>query len=280
MTKSKVFSLLASLMILFNSNILAQEILTPRLSPFCELTQYVGVSKITITYSRPGVKEREIWGGLVPYDQIWRTGANENTTIEFSDPVTINGNKLDAGKYGLHTIPGKEKWIVIFSFDNDKWGSMNYAKQNDALRIEVTPEEHPFAERLTIDVEHFTDRSADVAIFWEKLKVCFKVEFDTPNIVIQNIAKTVNWTKPLQAANYVLENDLEPKTGIHWVDISIAIEENYHNLKTKAQLLNKLSRNEEAIEVLEKALTIAEKDERPPYDYEEFKQLLEEWKNK
>jgi len=136
---------------------------TPRPSLHSALTQTVGLTDVTITYSRPGVKGRKIWGGLVPYGQVWRTGANEATTISFSDDVTINGKDLPKGSYSLHTIPGADEWTLIFNKVADQWGSYSYDEKQDALRVTAKPrpslEKH---EWLTFDAPEL---SADQATF-------------------------------------------------------------------------------------------------------------------
>ncbi len=151
--------------------------------------QRLGVdTDITIEYSRPGVKGREIWGGLVPYGMApgnkysdnkpypWRAGANENTTIEFSKDVLVEGNRLPAGKYGIHMIPSEEDWIIIFSKNNSAWGSFSYNQEEDALRITVTPEEAPHKEWLMYGFEDLAGTSATAYLHWEELKVPFKIE--------------------------------------------------------------------------------------------------------
>ncbi len=131
---------------------------------------------ITVSYSSPSVKGREIWGGLVPYNKVWRTGANENTTVSFSKDVLIDGKKLAAGTYGLHSIPSKNEWIIIFSNDSKAWGSFSYKQENDALRITVKPQPNEFQESLSFAVSKSGDNKASVALTWEKLKVGFQVE--------------------------------------------------------------------------------------------------------
>jgi Protein of unknown function (DUF2911) len=111
----------------------------PLRSQSAEVTQRIGVTDITIKYSRPLVNNRKIWGGLVPYGKVWRTGANTNTTITFSDPVMIEGKPLDKGSYGLHTIPSADEWTIIFSKNSTSWGSFTYDEKEDALRVNVKP---------------------------------------------------------------------------------------------------------------------------------------------
>ena len=152
----------------------------PRRSPHATVTQRVGMTDITIDYHRPSVNEREIWGSLVPYEAVWRAGANDNTTITFSDAVTIDGSELDAGTYGLHMLPRQTTWSVIFSNNSTSWGSFFYDETEDALRIEATPRESAgFEEQLRYGFENVTNDSATVALFWEKLSVPFTVQVDT-----------------------------------------------------------------------------------------------------
>ena len=153
------------------------------------VTQRLGVdTDITIDYSRPGVKERTIWGELVPYGMApgnqytkdkpfpWRAGANENTTIEFNKDLMIEGNKLAAGKYGIHMIPSEKDWIIMFSKNNSAWGSYTYNQEEDALRITVTPVQAPHQEWLVFGFDMLAGTSARAYLYWEKLKVPFKIE--------------------------------------------------------------------------------------------------------
>lgn len=159
-----------------------------RASLKASVTQRLGVdTDITIEYSRPGVKGRKIWGGLVPYGLApgnkysdnkpfpWRAGANENTTIEFNKDILIEGNKLPAGKYGIHMIPSEKDWIIIFSKNNSAWGSFKYNQEEDALRITVTPVKAPFQEWLEYGFDDLAGTSATAYLHWEELKVPFKI---------------------------------------------------------------------------------------------------------
>jgi len=156
----------------------------PDASPGASITQVIGAdSKITVNYHRPAVKEREIWGGLVPYGKTWRAGANETTTISFSDNVTINGKKLAAGTYGFHIVPQKEgKWTLIFNKVSESWGSMDYDEAQDALRVEADVTSAANQERLAYGFEELTPvggaTGATAFMHWEKKKVSFRIELD------------------------------------------------------------------------------------------------------
>ncbi len=160
-----------------------------RASLKASVMQVIGAdTSITITYCRPGVKGRKIWGELVPYGMApgnkyskdqpfpWRAGANENTTIEFNNDIMIEGNKLPAGKYGIHMIPSEKDWIIIFSKNNSAWGSFKYNQEEDALRITVTPVKAPHQEWMVFGFDDLAGTSATVYLHWEELKVPFKIE--------------------------------------------------------------------------------------------------------
>jgi hypothetical protein len=218
---------------------LAQQLDLPRPSPNASVSQTVGVTEITIKYSRPGVKDRPIWGKLVPYGEVWRTGANENTTIRFSTPVKVDGHELAAGIYGLQTIPSAGDWTVIFSKDADEWGAFSYKQEDDALRIQAKPQPAEFRERMAFDFDDVTDTAAKVVLHWEKLRVPFTVEVDTPTLVAAKVKKAVSWQAPYQAANYCIQNNTCLDDASRWLDASIALEENFSNLRAKAMLLAK-----------------------------------------
>jgi tetratricopeptide (TPR) repeat protein len=245
-------------------SLMAQPQLTlPEASPEASITQIIGVSKIKISYHRPGVKERKIWDGLVPYGEVWRAGANENTTIYFSDPVKVEGQDLPAGKYGLHMIPNINEWIIIFSTVNTGWGSYGYSQQEDALRVTVKPETAPFEERLNYRFDNPTNDSVEVALYWEKLRVPFKVELDSYQAVLKNIRQELHglaqfyWQPWNQAAMYCLQNNINHEEALQWVERSINMNENLTNLFVKSRLLSQMGNEEEAEKTLKQAWDMA-----------------------
>ena len=151
-----------------------------RISPKATVKQTVGFTIISIDYSRPGVKGRTIWGGLVPYNAVWRAGANEATKITFTADVKINGKKLKAGSYGFFVIPTEKNWTLIFNKVADQWGAFEYNDVEDALRIEVTPEKENncWQEWLIYTITKTSDKTAVVRLEWEKLKVPFTIEVE------------------------------------------------------------------------------------------------------
>ena len=147
-----------------------------RISPKAAVIQTVGFTEVRIDYSRPGVKKREIWGKLVPYDAVWRAGANEATKITFSTDVTVEGKKLKKGSYSLFAIPGKNEWTIIFNKVADQWGAFEYNESEDALRVKVKTEKAIWQEWLSYTINKASDTSAVIRLEWEKIKVPFKVE--------------------------------------------------------------------------------------------------------
>src|SRR5687767_13874044 len=260
----------------------AQQVDFPRLSPVASVRQAVGVTEIEINYSRPGVKGRTIWGELVPFGEVWRTGANENTTIRFSTPVKIEGKDLPAGLYGLQTIPTADQWTVIFSKDADQWGAFNYKPENDALRIQVKPQPAEFRERMAFDIEDVTDTSAEVVMHWEKLRVPFTVEADTTKLTADAVKNTMRWQNFVQAANYCIQANACLDEAGRWLEASIALEPTFSNQRAKAMLLAKQNKFKDAVTWGEKALAAgkAAAQAPPPQQVAELETNLADWKKK
>jgi len=272
--------LLVLLVLSFCISVLAQNFRTPRPSPDATVSQTVGITKITIDYSSPGVKGRTIWGDLVPYGKIWRTGANEVTSITFSTPLSINGNKLDAGTYGIHTIPGEKEWTIIFSKDTKIDGPMDYDSTKDALRINVKSMENPFTERMMFTITDMTDNSAKVNLIWEKLNVPFDIEVNTQDLVLQSARDMNAWSDLTSAATYCLRNNVNLDEGFKWIQAAELINENYWDQRIKAQYLAKMNKKDEAIATMEKAIEYASKLQPAPFDFDNMKKLLAEWQGK
>lgn len=282
-TVSNIGGFLMRILILifaFAPTLVSQQLTFPRPSPTGSVSQTIGITEVSINYSRPGVKGREIWGKLVPYNEVWRTGANENTTITFSTEVTVGGTKLGPGTYGLQTIPAEKEWTVILSKDAKLWGAFNYKPENDAVRIKVTPEKSEFTERLTFTFDDVTDDAALVTLRWEKLKIAFDVQIETEKLAFDEARKAVRWQPFMQAASYTVTRKKNLEEGLKWADLSIAIEENYWNLRTKAQVLALLNRVPEAVKTMEKALSMSKTMDQAPFDLKQMEELLNGWKKK
>src|SRR5262249_6757890 len=236
----------------------------PDVSQAADVQQRIALTDITIKYHRPLVNGRKIWGGLVPYGKVWRAGANENTTIEFSDPVSVEGKPLDKGVYGLHMIPNPDSWTVIFSKTNTAWGSYSYAQNEDALRVDVKP--RPLAENkeaLEFDFEDLKPTSTAVTLKWEKLAVPFTVSVNDADQTLANIRAQLKgrgqftWQALDEGAQFCLTRKTNLDEALRWADASIQNEERFENLSTKADILKALNRPDEAKAVWNHALEIA-----------------------
>jgi tetratricopeptide (TPR) repeat protein len=240
----------------------AQTLLTlPEDSPRAVTAQRIGVTDVTIVYHRPFVKGRKIWGGLAPYGQVWRAGANENTTIEFSTPVMVEGHALAKGIYGLHMIPNAEEWTVIFSKASGDWGSFAYDQKEDALRVTVKPQTAEFHEALAYDFDALKWDSAIARLSWEKVAVPFAIAV-AHDVVIGNLREQLrggvqyNWVGWDEAAQFSLQTKTDLEQGLKWASTSIQNEERFENLMTKSQLLTAMNRASEATQVHDRALDV------------------------
>jgi hypothetical protein len=232
----------------------------PRASQHARVSQRIGITDITINYHRPLANGREVWGKLVPYGQVWRAGANENTTISFSDPVTIEGQPLDKGTYGLHMIPDPNEWTVIFSKDANAWGSFSYKQEDDALRVKVKPQAADPHNALAYDFDDVKPDSTVVTMSWDKVAVPFRVWVDVNKIVTASIHQHMYglnqyyWEGWDDAANYFLTNKVNLDEALKDEDLSIQAEERYDNLMNKSRILEAMGRTQDAEAVRTKAL--------------------------
>jgi hypothetical protein len=236
------------------------ELNIPRASQRGTVTQRIGLTDITIIYSRPAVGGREIWGKIVPYGKVWRAGANENTTITFADDVSVEGKPLAAGTYGLHTIPDKDQWTIIFSKNATSWGSFSYDEKEDALRVNVKPHAAESFEQLTYTFEEVKPDSAAATLRWEKLAVPFHVSVDVKAVVLRSIKNELRnvggftWGGYDEAAQWCLDNNYNLEEALKWEDTSIQNEERFENLETKSRILDALGRKEESAKAYSTAL--------------------------
>ena len=235
----------------------------PRQSQHARVTQRIGITDITINYHRPLVNNRKVWGALVPYGEVWRAGANENTTISFSDPVTIEGQPIDKGTYGLHMIPNADQWTVIFSKAATSWGAFTYSQSEDALRVTVKPQTTEMHNALTYDFDDVQPNSAVVTMTWEKVAVPFKVGVDVHSIVEAAMKKQLRglgqytWEGWDEAANYLLAEKVGLDDALTYSSRSIEVEDRYDNEMTKSKILAALNRKDDAAAAQKKALAQA-----------------------
>lgn len=266
----------------------------PRPSQKASVMQTIGVTDVTITYSRPGVKGRTIWGDapadsvlpktggatatlddqrvrpkdqpIVPYGHVWRTGANEATTFTISDDVLINGQKLAAGTYSLHSLPGKTEWTIIFNSDAGQWGSFDYDATKDVLRVTAKPEAAADnTEWLDFSIPEVGPNSAKVVLRWERLRVPFTVTVpDVDAVLLGKVnagmaADATNWRLPLSMAGYY-GNDKKWDEALKWVEKSIAIKATFQNLASKSNILFNSGKKDESYAVADQAIAQGKTD--------------------
>jgi hypothetical protein len=241
----------------------ATELKLPTLSQRAIVTQRIGITDITINYCRPLVGGRKLWGAEVPYGRPWRAGANENTTIGFTDDVTVEGKPLAAGTYGLHLIPTAEQWTVIFSKNSTSWGSFSYDEKEDALRVTVKPREAEMQEALLFTFDNVKPDSTDATLRWAKLAVPVHIAVDVNPIVYRSIQNQLrntagfSWAGYDEAANYLLDNNYKLDEALKLEDTSIQNEERFDNLLTKSQILAAMGKKQEADALQAKAYSVA-----------------------
>lgn len=256
------------------------QVRTPRSSPSATLTQTVGLTDVTIKYSRPGVKGRAIWGGLVPYDKVWRTGANEATTITFSEDVTVEGQKLPKGTYSLHTVPGQAQWGVIFNSVADQWGSYSYDAAKDVVRVNVASQPAPHMEWMSFEIPEMTTDTAKIVLRWEKIAVPFTINTDSSARTMTSLKNAMkpDWRAAYSAANFAFDNKgvATDQEISDWLDKSLAVNENIANLWLKARFLERAGRKAEAIKAGEAAIAAATPQQA---DFaSEVRRNVENWK--
>ena len=240
------------------------ELNIPRVSQHGETSQTIGISTVTINYSRPLANGREIWGKIVPYGKVWRAGANENSTISFSDDATVEGKPLPAGTYGLHMIPDKDQWAIIFSKNSTSWGSFSYDEKEDALRVTVKPTTDASFDTLTYTFDEVKPDSALVTLRWAKVAVPFRVGFDVKAVMLKSIRNQLRgvggftWAGYDEAANWCLDNNYNLDEALKWEDTSIQNEPRFENWETKSRILSAEGKKEDAGKALATALSKAD----------------------
>jgi hypothetical protein len=252
--------------LMFASTLMAQtpKVEFPAASPACIIKQRVGLTDIEVDYSRPGVKDREIFGGMVPYGQVWRTGANQATKIIFSTPVKLNGEQIPAGTYALMTIPGEDEWTVIINKSAEQWGAYQYDEKADVTRFKAIPTTLGTSiDTFTIEFNQIRDESAYLNLVWDKTVVPIRLEVDlTDRLVPQIDAVMASDAKPkpyYQAALFYYNHGLDLHKANKWVDAAIAEREAHYIVYLKAEILAKLGDKEGSIAAAKRSSELAVK---------------------
>jgi len=279
----KKFVLSLVLLVLAKLSVFAQ-IATPQPSPAATIKQVVGLADVEIVYSRPSAKGRVVFGDLVSFDQVWRTGANAATTISFNEEMTIGGTKVPAGKYALFTIPSKTEWTVIINKNTALWGSDGYKQEEDVVRVKVKPTSLADAvETFTIGVSNLTQNGAFVDIVWEKTKISFPIEMDVDSKVMGQISKTMENPKLSlantyrSAAKYYLDNNKDLNKALEWINESVKIRPDaYWIVRDKALIQAALKDYKGAIETAKLSIEVAKKAKNEDY-VKNNEKSIEEW---
>ena len=257
----------------------------PRVSPNASAGFTIGVTDISVQYGAPSVRERTIFGDLVPYDEVWRTGANEATAITFSTDVFVEGQALDAGTYGLFTVPGQTSWTIIFNEAPEQWGAYQYDEAKDVLRVQVTPQQASERETMAFSFDNLAlaaDRDAvDLVLHWADVRVPVTIATETDRHVEHfgdAAAAQDDWRRPFAYARYALQTGRHMDKALEWADAALLREESYQTLAMHARLQAAGGDHAGAVETGEMALSMAAAMTQPPRDLDAFQSELASWR--
>lgn len=259
--------------------------LTPlRVSPAATVSQDIGISRIDLSFARPAVKGRAIWGALVPYKEVWRAGANSATVITFSHAAKVAGKDVPAGSYGFFIIPNEKTWTLVLNKKAKQWGAYEYKQEEDLLRWEAAPQPGPFLEYLDYRVIPQDTAAAVVELGWEKLRVSFPVTFDTKAIYWAHLedklkqAPDTDWVPWYQAAKYCQEQGIEPQKAALWIEKSLKAGDSFWNHETAARICRDAKRLPEALAHLQKAIDLSRPGGAPKEYTANLEKELAAWK--
>jgi hypothetical protein len=270
--KAKSKLLILFVVFIFIGEINAQQIQMPQASPAAKISQKVGLTDVTVEYSRPSMRGRKIFGELVPYGDVWRTGANAATILTFSTEVKIEGNNVSPGSYALYSIPGKTEWTMILSSNTKLWGAVGYSDADDVLRFKVKPgKTGQKYETMEINFVDITDTGSSLALKWENTRVKFRIETEVDDIVMAQIKELVIDQQPqnpglyYQAANYYFTNNKDMDQAYEWITKSVNDDPKYWTMHLKAKIELSLGKKKEAIESATKSIEMAKEAKNPDY---------------
>lgn len=270
--KTKSILLLIILFASISTLTMGQQIQMPQASPSATISQKIGLTDVNIEYSRPSTKGRKIFGELVPYGEVWRTGANAATIINFSNEVKIEGNIIPAGSYALYSIPGKTEWTIILSKNTKLWGAVGYEANDDLVRFKVKPgKTGQKYETMEINFVDMTDTGATISMKWETTMVKFRIETEVDSIVMAEIKALVidkeaeNPGLLYQAANYYFTNNKDMNQAYDWITKSVKEDPKYWTMHLKAKIELALGKKKEAIESATKSMEMAKEAKNPDY---------------
>ncbi len=256
----------------------------PQPSPFATFTQKVGVTEVALEYSRPGVKGRKIWGELVPYHKLWRAGANASTKIKFSTEVTINNVKIAPGEYALFIIPTEESWTFVINKNTDTWGTNGYDEKDDVVRVMAIPEKHSFTETMLFALDEVTDSTAMVNLYWENLKVGFKLSVNTNELVNEMLEGMIkeadnSFRTYYRAADWFLKHNGDKAKALELAKKSVDMDKRFWNLTVLAEAYAANGDKKTAVKLAKEALELSEKAEYQSY-IDRNKANIKKWEGK
>lgn len=254
------------------ASVQAQQLQMPQASPSATISQKVGLTDVKVEYSRPSTKGRKIFGELVPYGQVWRTGANSATTLEFSTEVMIKDTVVPSGKYALYTIPGKNEWTIVLSKNTDLWGSIGYTPDDDVTRFKVPVNKLSRKyETFEISFNNMTDNGADLSMKWDNTRVDFRIATEVDPIVMDQIQKMVidaNSKDPSMlyaAATYYFTNKKDLDQAYQWIKTSTDSDPKYWTMHLRAKIEAAKGLNSEALSSAKESMKMAKDEKNPDY---------------
>ncbi|MCA9540233.1 MAG: DUF2911 domain-containing protein [Myxococcales bacterium] len=280
--KLRLLPALAAAALLSAGPVLAQSLDLPALSPHARVEQTVGVTTIAVDYSSPAIRDRKIFGGLVPFDTLWRTGANGATTIEFSADVTFAGQAVPAGKYAVFTLPGASKWTVILNKNPNQGGTGSYDEKLDQVRVHVDPAAAPKRDRMTFLFSDTTDASTQLDLEWETTRIRVPITVDTPALARANIDRFVSSSSRglANAARHFADEVKDVDRALALIDASLAVEQTWFNTWLKADFLSRKGNYKAAYPLAEKAHEMGQKNPGGYFYKDRVEAALKDWKGK
>lgn len=280
MSRTLVVSLAASVLALPLTASAQEGPETPKASPSAHVMQRVGLTDISVKYSSPGVKGRKIWGGLVPYDTMWRTGANKATQISFSKDVRFGGKTVRAGDYSLFALPTTKGWTIVLNSVTELWGTGNYDKAKDAVRVAGQTQTIPKRERLTYIFSDTSESSTRLDLEWDTLRISVPIEVDTKGHVLAGIdsALKASWLPHSRSAQYLLTSDGDLRTALGYARTSIGIKPTWRNHWVRARILKKMGKTKKAKSDVRAALKLGDNSGGFNFYKSRMKDALKRWK--
>ena len=280
--------IIISAFIIFGFGLQAQDLPVP--SPACTLDQRVGLTDIKIEYSRPGVKDRTVFGELVPYGEVWRTGANKVPNLTFSTDVNFGGTNVEAGTYALLTIPQEESWIIMLNSETEMWGTGNYDEAKNVAMVESMPTSTEFTETFTIDINDIRNSKASLVLRWEKTEVKVPLEVEVHPIAVENIAIAIEesdeeakWRVYRNAAGYYFNSKQSMDKALEYITQSVKENpDSWYSHWLHAEILAEQNDYKAAIKAAKESMKVGEttaKKEETEFGYSDMiEEAIDNWK--